>query len=142
MGQVLKVSQNGNVCVFKSAHHGSKTQLMREIQILQRISEQWEPDDPARPAVPRLLGLVGSHDQVIGILEDFIDGEMLSELDMNEVSAAQRQKWKQQIEQNMPLLHQHHFIWGDVKVDSVFVDKTPATMVDRLWRQLHARLGG
>ena len=123
MGQVHKVSKNGKVCVFKSAHNGAKNQLMREIKILQQISEQWESGHPARPAVPRLLGLVGSHDQVIGILEDFIDGDKLSELDIDEVSAAQRRKWRRQIEDTMTLLHQHRFIWGGVKADNVLVDK-------------------
>jgi hypothetical protein len=123
MGQVLKVSKNGELCVFKSAHNGAKNQLMREIKVLQQISDRWEPGHPARPAVPRLLGLVGSHDQVIGILEDFVDGDKLSELDINEVSPAQRRDWRRQIERTMTLLHQHGFIWGDVKADNVLVDK-------------------
>lgn len=39
IGQVLKVSKNGKVYVFKSAHNGNQNQLIREIQILQQISE-------------------------------------------------------------------------------------------------------
>lgn len=123
MGQVLKVFKNGKVCVFKSTHNGAKNQLMREIKILQQISERWETGHPAGPAVPRFLGLVGSHDQVIGILEDFIDGVKLSELDIDGISATRRRKWRQQIEHTMTLLHQHGFIWGDVKADNVLVDK-------------------
>ena len=63
------------------------------------------------------------NDQVIGILEDFIDGDRLSVLNMNNIAAAQRQKWKRQIEQAISLLHTHGFIWGDVKADNVLIDK-------------------
>ena len=123
MGQVLKVSKSNEVCVFKRAHYGGREQLIREIQLLQQISENWEPGHPNCPAVPRILGLVTSRDQIAGILEEFIDGEKLSELDMEDVSTEQRQKWKQQVQHTITLLHRKNFVWGDVKPDNVLIDK-------------------
>lgn len=74
MRKVLKVSKNDVVWVFKSATYGNEGQLKREINVLQQISERWEPDHPGRPRVPRFLGLVASESQMIGMLEEFIDG--------------------------------------------------------------------
>ena len=113
---------SNEVCVFKRAHYGGREQLIREIQLLQQISENWEPGHANCPAVPRILGLVTSRDQIAGILEEFIDGEKLSELDMEDVSTEQRQKWKQ-VQHTITLLHPKNFVWGDVKPDNVLIDK-------------------
>ncbi|OQV00028.1 Protein kinase domain-containing protein [Cladophialophora immunda] len=131
MGKVLKVNKNGEVCVFKAATHGNEDQLKREINILQQISEKWEPDHPHRPQIPQFLGLVTSAGQVIGMLEEFVDGMNLHEFDIDDVSSAQRRKWKRQIEQSITQLHQSGIVWGDVKPENVLIDKAAcAWLVD------------
>lgn len=105
MGRVLKVSKNGEVYVFKSATHGNEDQLKREINVLQQISEKWDPDHPERPHVPQFFGLVKSSGQVIGMLENFIEGKNLYELNLDDASSAQRRKWKRQIDQAITRLH-------------------------------------
>ncbi|KIX02728.1 uncharacterized protein Z518_08670 [Rhinocladiella mackenziei CBS 650.93] len=55
--KVLKVSKKGEICVFKSATHGNGDQLKREINVLQQISEKWEPDNPRRPHPMRGLSI-------------------------------------------------------------------------------------
>lgn len=92
MGKVVKVSHNGEVYVFKSASYGSEDQLQREIVMLQQVSERWEPGRRNRPRIPRLLGLVTARNNIAGLLEEYVDGENLSELDMADVSPAQRRK--------------------------------------------------
>lgn len=131
MRKILKVSKHGEVCVFKSATQGNEDQLRREISVLQQISDKWEPDHPDHPHVPRLLGLVTSGGQVIGMLEEFIDGTNLHELDLDDASSAQRRKWKRQIEQAIKQLHQSGVVWGDVKPENVLIDKAAhAWLVD------------
>lgn len=91
MGKVIKVSQNGQERVFKSASYGSEDQLKQGIDMLQQISESWKLGSDA-PRVPRLLGLVTSKNQIAGVLEEYVDGENLSELNMAGISTAQRRK--------------------------------------------------
>ncbi|KAL9105673.1 MAG: hypothetical protein Q9227_009191 [Pyrenula ochraceoflavens] len=127
MRKVFKVSRNGEVCVFKMATEGNEGQLKREVDVLRRMSEMWSPNHPGRPHVPQFLGLVIATDsQVMGILEDYIEGTNLRELDMHDAATtmAQRQKWKRQIEHTMTQLHQSDLVWGDVKAENVLIDKT------------------
>lgn len=42
MGKVIKVSQNGQERVFKSASYRSEDQLKQGIDMLQQISESWK----------------------------------------------------------------------------------------------------
>lgn len=126
MRKVLKVSHNGQACVFKTATAGNQDQLTREITVLQQISKQWVPDHPSRPRVPRLLGLVTSGRKAIGMLEEFINGTNLDELDIDGASPAQRRKWNHQIKQSVMLLHQAGILWGDVKPENVLIDNTSA----------------
>ena len=128
MGKVLKVSKNGKIFVFKSATCNNEDQLKREIDILQQANEKWESDPSNRPSIPRLLGLVTCRDQIAGILEEFIDGEILHELEMEDPSIERRQSWKTQIEENIAQLHREDLIWGDVKPENILVDKA-----ERLW---------
>ncbi|EXJ82202.1 hypothetical protein A1O3_06015 [Capronia epimyces CBS 606.96] len=96
MRQILKVkiSTNGQVCVFKSATYGNEDQLKREINVLRQISETWEPGDPSRLHVPRLLGLAtsGGGGQILGILEEFVDGTNLYQFNIDDAPSAQRQQ--------------------------------------------------
>ncbi|RMZ86625.1 hypothetical protein DV736_g6146, partial [Chaetothyriales sp. CBS 134916] len=131
MGKVLKVSQHGEVRVFKSATHGNEDQLKREISVLQQVSEKWDPDHPDRPRVPQFFGLVKSRDQVIGMLESFIEGKNLYELSLADTSSTQRRIWKRQIEQAITWLHERGIVWGDVKPENVLIDKAAdAWLVD------------
>ncbi|RMD42246.1 hypothetical protein DV735_g2914, partial [Chaetothyriales sp. CBS 134920] len=136
MGQILKVSSDGQqVCVFKSATSGNnqKNQLKREINVLQQISQHWAPDDPDRPRVPQFFGLVqSSRGQVIGLLESFIDGTNLSELNLaDDTSSTQRRLWERQIEQAIASLHERGIVWRDVKPSNVVIDKAAdAWLVD------------
>lgn len=122
MNKVLKVSKEGEVCVFKSAYPSNEAQLQREINVLQQISEKWKPDCPNRPLVPRFLGLVTSRGQIMGMLEEFIDGKDLQEFEIEKASSTQRQKWKHQIEQSIGQLHENGIVWGDVKTANIMID--------------------
>lgn len=115
---------------FKSAAYGAENQLKREVSTLQRIAERWGPGCD-RPRIPRLLGLVTSSDRVVGILEEFVDGQNLFELDLTKFSVDERKVWKMQIESTVKLLHQNGFTWGDVKAANVLIDKSrDAWLVD------------
>ncbi len=120
MAKVVKVLNNVEACVFKSATYGAENQLKREISTFQRIAERWEPGYD-RPGIPRLLGLVTSGEKVVGILEEFVDGQNLSELDLTKYSVDKRKVWKMQSESTVKLLHQQ---WGDVKAVNVLIDES------------------
>jgi len=62
------------------------------------------------PRIPRLLGLVTSSDKIMGILEEFVDGENLSKLDMREFSTEQQRNWKMKIGSAVRLLHENGFV--------------------------------
>src|SRR2546423_3522260 len=123
MAKIIKVSNNGKACVFKSATYRAENQLKREIYTRQRMAERWGPDRD-RPRIPRLLGLVTSGDKIVGILEEFVDGENLFALDLTKSSVEERRAWKMQIESTVKLLHQNGFVWGDVKPGNVLIDKS------------------
>ncbi|ETI24289.1 hypothetical protein G647_03658 [Cladophialophora carrionii CBS 160.54] len=117
------MSRNGKVCVVKLATGGKEDQLKSEIHILQQISEAWEPDHPCRPYVPRGFGLVTSGGQVVGMLEELVDGTSLHEVDMDHASSAQRREWKRQIEHSIAQLHEGGIVWGDARPENVLIDK-------------------
>lgn len=103
--------------------YGNEDQLNRKVNVLQQTSEKGEPDDPSRPYVPRLLGLVTSGGQVVGILEEFVDGANLYDFNIDDAPSTQRRQWKCQIAQALTRLHQSGIIWGDVKPGNVLIDK-------------------
>lgn len=96
MAKIVKVLNNGSACIFKSAIYGAENQLEREIVTLQQMTERWGSCRD-RPRILRLLGVVTSDNEVVGILEEFIDGENLFELDLTESSVEERRAWKTQI---------------------------------------------
>jgi hypothetical protein len=97
LAKIVKVSNNGKACVFKSATYGAENQPKREIYTLQRIAERWGPGRD-RPHIPLLLGLVTSGDKIVGIVEEFVDGQNLFELDLTKSSIEEWRVWKIQIE--------------------------------------------
>jgi serine/threonine protein kinase len=123
MGRVLKVSHDGAVCIFKSASYGIEDQLKREIHMLQQVSERWGQAGRDRLRIPRLLGLVTARNQIVGILEEYVDGENLYELNMADISTGQRRNWKMQIEKTVRRLHEKGLVWGDVKPDNIIIDR-------------------
>ncbi|OAP56019.1 hypothetical protein AYL99_10171 [Fonsecaea erecta] len=115
----------------RSSRSPNMVKFVSSKQQLAQISEKWEPDHPHRPHIPRFPGLRTSAGQVIGMLEEFVDGMNLHEFDVDGVSSAQRRKWKRQIEQSITQLHQSGIVWGDVKRENVLIDEAAcAWLVD------------
>lgn len=129
IGRVAQVSYKGEVYVFKCAY-GHEEPLQREIKVLQQITEQRQQGFLSDIPVPRYIGLVTSHDQVIGFLEEFVDGEPLSELDLDKVSTSQRRIWRRRIEDTIAILHKHGIVWGDVKPENILVHDDHVSIID------------
>lgn len=122
MGNVIKVSHKGETYIFKSASNGSEDQLEREIRVLEQISKKWGKARDG-PQVPCLIGLVTSRNRISGLLETFIDGENLYEIEISAVNVEKRRDWKTQIKETVRVLHDNGLVWGDAKAANILVDK-------------------
>jgi len=56
----------------------------------------------------------------MGMLLERIDGMTLHDL-MRDASIADRRRWMDQIDETVQKLHNHGFVWGDVKPDNVMI---------------------
>lgn len=130
MGNVIKVSHKGEMYIFKSASSGNEDQLEREIRVLIQISKKWGKARD-RPQVPCLIGLVTSRDQIAGLLETFVQGENLYDMEILAVNAEKRREWKTQIKETIRVLHDNGFVWGDAKAANILVDRSgQACLID------------
>jgi len=73
--------------------------------------------------IPRLIGLVSSGSDVLGLLREYVDGEVLGEMDLSERPLPLRREWAAQIEKTLDQLHGNGVVWGDAKATNVFIDK-------------------
>lgn len=80
-------------------------------------------------ARPRLLGYVTHAETgvIIGFLREWVEsshlGATLDSIYMGNIDLNTRQKWADQIEEEMTNLHDIGFFWGDCKPVNVIVDE-------------------
>lgn len=102
--------------------------VRHELEKLVRIAESSEA-----VAVPRLLGVVKHPGTglVIGLVREWISGQVPSETVVAETSLETRQKWMTQIRRAVSRLHGLGLIWGDGKLENIVVDeKGDAWLID------------
>jgi len=89
----------------------------------------------------RLAGLVywdGEEDVLMGILLDRIDGERLSDHTQasrastaSSPTAADKEKWMDQIDETIGQLHKHGLVWGNAQLENVVINSSgDAILVD------------
>ncbi|XDG01070.1 hypothetical protein ABKA04_000685 [Annulohypoxylon sp. FPYF3050] len=75
--------------------------------------------------VPQILGYV-KHPEVdftVGFLREWVPGECLENIHLNEISKSRRRKWASQIRQTVDQLHEMKVIWGVGNPGNVIIDK-------------------
>ncbi len=73
--------------------------------------------------IPRLLGLVSSGKDVLGILLEYVDGKVLGQMNLSKRPLEKRKDWAEQIENTVKRLHRHDIVWGDAKAGNVLIDE-------------------
>jgi serine/threonine protein kinase len=121
--KVLKVTHNGQPYIFKTAFYENDDHLLREIEVLQQVSQVTASLAKNTPHIVPFKGLVLCRDGLVGFLEYYIEAKTsLNHVDPNEVTVMQRQKWADQIREAMEFLHEIGLVWGDVKPENILLD--------------------
>ena len=120
---------------FKSVEEAKERSFSREVTLLLNIQQlQSGNSSSAAVRIPSIIGYVEHNNkemagELAAILLQHIDADesmyfLCRPVDEGaEVPNAERKnKWKQQIIQMVKWLHDHDFIWGDVKADNVLID--------------------
>jgi serine/threonine protein kinase len=104
----------------------------RELQCLHRISIA-DPDPSL--LVPKVCGLVGSGENILGFLTTYIppnpEAARVDLFDMDNVPLARREKWANQITGTLERIHRIGVIWGDASPANILIDESDnAWLVD------------
>lgn len=128
--RIMKVRVNEEVLCCKLAALGFNG-ISREIQVLNEINNV-HLNSSSR--VPRLKGLVGSTEGVLGFVMDYIDVSPqdphlgVFEKRIEEVTRSRRERWAEQIKNTLDDLHQNGLVWGDAKPSNILLDRK-----DNIW---------
>jgi Protein kinase domain len=121
--RILKVLLGGQSMCCKITDKWTSQSIARELQCLLQIS-MVDPYPSIR--VPKVCGLVGSREQILGFLISYIsphpEAARMDLFDMDTVSIERREKWANQIIQTVEQIHEIGVIWGDAKAANILID--------------------
>ena len=123
--RIMRVRVKQEILCCKLASPGFQG-ISREIQVLDQINRVHLCSSSR---VPRLKGLIGSTEGVIGFVMDYIETSLqyphLGSLEnyVTDVARGRREKWANQINSTLDDLHRNSLVWGDAKPSNILLDK-------------------
>lgn len=122
---VARVLVEGKEMLCKASGRGLRdTRLKNELTALQTIRAA-RVNHSGSVRVPHMLGYVRHAESgaIVGLLREWISGEVLRGIDVATVPRVTRQKWMSQIHQTIYHLHEMDLVWGDGKAANIIIDK-------------------
>ena len=121
-------------CFLKLCAEFQEPAVKREIRLLADLKKKEIYNEGVH--APTLEGIVtlpsnpNSRTHMLGFLLALIPqpSRPLTKLMTSEISESKRKAWAKGVKQQINLLHQHGFLWGDAKADNFLVDRD-----DKLW---------